>query len=729
MLNDVIPPRPLRAVKSEPGVAAFLPPFILRLPGVGGAVVVLVASGAGGPLVVQMEDGRGTRLATFEAQAGEPVAAEVPDGTARIVVTGNGVSADAVELGYYPVRGQFPAGRLLLKLHAFLNGSIVTPEGGVRGLRHRWRQAEGAARHLGLSLIALSQTAQARLSLKRAQYQRFRDAFVEDFTEVPAAGAAPALVFLSAAGDGRSIAQIAACAEALKAQTDRAFSWIIAACTDRLAREVDALAQAVGDTGRIVPAASADDASLLKAALAASTAPDDGLICLLDVEGRPTRDAVALIRATFAAYPDCQLLYTDEERCDAVGTPLAGVFKPAFNRHLLEAAPYMGALTVMRAGLSQTLGIDPRFGAAAPYHLIVRTVAQVGAGAVRHLPRIAFSGPEQAPGFPEPETARLAARALEGVLNVPVSVVPEAGTHFLRPDLPLPAVPPKVSIVIPTRDRAGLLAMALDSLIGKTAYRNFEIIIVDNGSVEPETFALFAEMKATWPDTTIVRDDGDFNYPRICNNGVAVSTGELILFLNNDIEVIEAGWLDEMVALASRPGVGIVGAKLLYPDRTIQHAGVMVGLFGYASHWFAHALPDTPGPEGRLLVRQDVSAVTGACQLIRRDVWEAIGPLDAERFQEDCNDIDLCLRARRAGYEVVTTPFALLIHHESASRGKARNKLHRERLKAQHARFDALWHARTLVDPHSNPNLDRKNLFAALADAPQDSREARTDAI
>ncbi|MDI4663785.1 glycosyltransferase family 2 protein [Xanthobacter autotrophicus] len=729
MLNDVIPPRPLRAVKSEPGAAVFLPPLILRLPGAGGAVVVLVASGVTGPLAVRMEDKRGTPLATFAADANEPVAAEVPAGTARIVVAGEGVSSGAVRLGYYPVRGQFPAGRLLLKLHAFRNGSFATPEGGLKGLRSRWRQAEGAARHLGLSFLAVGQTAQTRLPLKRVQYQRFRAAFVEDFTEIPAPGAAPAVVFLSTAGDGCPLARIAGCAEALKAQTDRNFSWVVAASPDRMAREGAALEGAVGHTGRIVPSAGADDASLLAAALAAAEAPEDGLVCLLDTEGRPTRDAVALIRAAFAAHPDCHLLYTDEEVCDASGTPLAGVFKPAFNRHLLEASPYMGALTVLRAGRTRRLGIDPRLGSAAIYHLLLRTVAEIGAGAVRHLPRIAFSGPERAPGFVAPETARLAAEALSGVLGVPVTVVPEPGTHFLRPDFPLPAAPPKVSIVIPTRDRASLLGMALDSLVGKTRYRNFEIIIVDNGSVEPETFALFAEITASWPETKIVRDDGDFNYPRICNNGVAVSTGELILLLNNDIEVIEDGWLDEMVALALRPGVGIVGAKLLYPDRTIQHAGVVIGLFGYASHWFAHALPDTPGPEGRLLVRQDVSAVTGACQLIRRDVWDEIGPLDAERFQEDCNDIDLCLRARRAGYEVVTTPFALLIHHESASRGRSRNKAHRERLKAQHERFDAAWHTRTLVDPHSSPNLDRKNLFAALADAPQGSREARTDAI
>ncbi|OYX88781.1 MAG: hypothetical protein B7Y75_00130 [Azorhizobium sp. 35-67-5] len=299
----------------------------------------------------------------------------------------------------------------------------------------------------------------------------------------------------------------------------------------------------------------------------------------------------------------------------------------------------------------------------------------------------------------------------------------------VRPHLSPPKERPLVSLIIPTRDRADLLGMALRSLIAMTAYRDFEIVIVDNGSVMPETFALFEEIKAIWPATQVVRDDGAFNYPRICNAGVAAARGEMICLLNNDIEVVEAEWLDEMVALASTPRTGIVGAKLLFPDRTLQHAGVVVGLFRYAAHGFSHAAEDLPGPFGRLASRVNVSAVTGACLMISRACWDRIGPLDAERFAEDCNDIDLCLRARRAGYEVVWTPFACLIHHESASRGRRRTKAHRERLKAQRRRMEALWHTRTLVDPHYNPNLARSSLHAALAEAPEGPRDPRTDAI
>lgn len=195
---------------------------------------------------------------------------------------------------------------------------------------------------------------------------------------------------------------------------------------------------------------------------------------------------------------------------------------------------------------------------------------------------------------------------LERALGVPVEM--SADGRHLRPLFPLPSPQPLVSIVIPTRDRADLLGMALRTLIGKTTYRAFEIIIVDNGSVEAETFALFDEIRAAWPQTLIVRDDGDFNYPRICNTGVEQAKGELILLLNNDIEVIDGGWLSEMVSLSALPRAGVVGAKLLYPDRTVQHAGVIVGLFRYAGHWFAHAGAQAGGYEDRLLVRQNLGS-------------------------------------------------------------------------------------------------------------------------
>lgn len=434
-----------------------------------------------------------------------------------------------------------------------------------------------------------------------------------------------------------------------------------------------------------------------------------------------------MMRAGFAAHPECQLLYADEERLGADGEPAEGIFKPAFNRHLLRSHDYISGLcAIRRERLSQIDGACADAGAAWLYDVLLRVSDPLPASGVRHVPRVGYSRPATAGDgtFPT-EMVADAARMLAELTGVEVN----ATAGRLRAHYRVPEPAPLVSFIIPTRDRANLLGLAIRSIVALTRYRNFEIIIVDNGSVEPETFVLFEEAKALWPATKIVRDDGDFNYPRICNNGVDAASGSLICLLNNDIEVVEPDWLDELVALSCLPQTGIVGAKLLFPDRTIQHAGVIVGLFAYANHWFAHAAADAPGPEGRLHSRQNLSAVTGACLMIRRDCWDAIGPLDADRFAEDCNDIDLCLRAVAAGYELVWTPFACLIHHESASRGKRRSKAHRARLKAQRARFEARWHASGLVDPHYNPNLGRKNLYAMLAHAPEGERVSRTSLV
>lgn len=726
-MADEIPPLPLRRGRAGTGSTAFHLPLPLRLRAIwrdGLVALRLTGLPPAATLRLRVEGGGGGALFSAPLAAEEPlVLVPLPRGAARIVVEGAG---DDLGAGYLPVPDSYPLGRLVLKLNAFLRGRMEMPagaKGSLAGLGPRWKIATDAARELRARLNTLVVCSPFGRHVLQADYQRFRARWVEDFADKVPPEAAPRLTFITA-GTESDLAALEACAAALGAQTDTAFDWLIAAPADRL----PALQAVVGEVGRLVPAPPAAAEGL--AAAMAAAAPGS-LVTMLDARGQPTRDAVAMIRAAFAAHPGCQLLYTDEERRDEKGAPLEGVFKPAFNRHLLEAWPYMGTFTVFRAVRAQKLGLDPSFAGAALYDLLLRYVEGLDGGLIRHLPRVAYSRMGGAAGFPDAATAAEGARALAARLGTKVET--SADGRFLRPLFALPAAAPRVSIVIPTRDRAGVLGMTLRTLIANTAYRNFEIIVVDNGSVEPETFALFEETKAAWPDTTIVRDDGDFNFPRICNAGVAAMTGELILLLNNDIEVIDGGWLGEMVALILRrdgaADTGVVGAKLLFPDRTIQHAGVIAGLFRYAAHWFAHCPHWAEGYEGRLLTRQNLSAVTGACLLIRRDVWDAIGPLDAERFAEDCNDIDLCLRARRAGYGVVQTPFALLIHHESASRGRRRTAEHRARLKAQRACFDALWHATTLVDPHYNPNLRRDSLLAACAEAPEGPREARTDAI
>lgn len=713
MIDSEIPPLWLPSRPSGTNERRFHLPSLLRMRLKGeGLPCVLVVAGSDRPLHLIVSDRAGAELARETLTGPAPIPVFLPKGAARLTLAGVAGGEDPVRLGYFPVQ------KVALKLHAFANGAFTG-----RSPRARWKAAGVAARTLRGALTALIEASPAGQAGDARRYRPYRAKYVGDFKEVPPADAAPALSFLTPLG-ATPLADLARCAKALAGQTDAAWEWIIAVPLDRMAAEGSAIAAAAGSSARLVTAA---DASLPVALSAAMDAATGGLLSPLDAVGRPTRDAVAMIRAAFARHADLVLAYTDEEYLDAGGLPIYGVFKPAFNAHLLQAAPYMGHLVAARREAASGTGFAAAAGEAVLYDFLLRLSAPLPKEAIRHIPRVAYGGPERSGAGFAPSGAQAAADALARVSGVPVELV--AGGRHLRPLYPVPEPEPVVSIVVPTRDRAPLLRKALFSLIARTSYRAFEIVVVDNGSTEADTFALFEEVKAAWPATRIVRDDGDFNFPRICNAGVDQASGSLILLLNNDVEIVDGDWLGEMVSLACLPHAGVVGAKLLFPDNTVQHAGVLVGLFRYADHWFAHSAADAPGYQDRLLVRQNLSAVTGACLMVRKDVWDKIGPLDAKRFAEDCNDIDLCLRARRAGYDVVFTPFARLLHYESASRGKKRSKAHRQRLKAQRARMEAAWHTASFVDPHFNPNLDRKSLYAIVARAPEGPRDPRTDAV
>lgn len=695
----------LSARPAGEGMRRFRLPFGLRLALLrkGRAYVAVLCDGkshaAHPDLALTFCDGAGRVLAEARMAPGE-AALFLPRGTASVTLAAPAIFS----LGLYPRT------KLALKLHAVRSGRFP----GLP-LAKRWKHAAAAARDLRGVHAALLENSPARTAERARAYRAYRARFVEDFTAVPAPDPELVLTFFGEVPADRDQAQ--ARLSALLAQTDPNWVWRAALPAGAPPDLLDWAKDAEARDPRFRP----QDLPLEAAAMWGSV--ESGLVSGLPPEGRPTRDAVAMIRAAFARHGDCDLVYTDEEKIDAQGAPCCGIFKPAFNRHLLQAGDYIGHLIAARARAIQAVGgPQMRHGTATRYHLLLTLAETLPPSAIRHIPRVAFSGPETI----VQKDPHAAARALEEVLRTPVTIDDHGR---LRPRLPVPDPLPLVSFIVPTRDRADLLGMALRSLVGETDYRRFEIIIVDNGSVEPATFALFEEIKAAWPDTMVVRDEGSFNYPRICNAGVAAARGSLICLLNNDIEVVDGRWLDELVSLASSPRTGIVGAKLLFPDRSIQHAGVIVGLFRYAAHWFSHADRDLPGPFGRLVTRSNMSAVTGACLMISRACWDAIGPLDAERFAEDCNDIDLCLRARRAGYEVVFTPFACLIHHESASRGRRRSRAHRNRLKAQRRRMEDLWGTPTLVDPHYNPNLARQSLHGALAAAPEGPRDPRTDAL
>ena len=258
-------------------------------------------------------------------------------------------------------------------------------------------------------------------------------------------------------------------------------------------------------------------------------------------------------------------------------------------------------------------------------------------------------------------------------------------------------------MIIPSFERLDLTKKVLDDVYRVTDYPHLEVIVVDNGSRDPHLLALYETYAESHPGFSALMNHETFNFSRSVNRGFGACAGSMVLLLNNDVEVIEPGWLKEMVSCMRYHRVGIVGAKLLYPDATLQHAGVIVGFGQLAGHWFVGAEGDFPGPMGRLWVRQSFSAVTGACMLISRDCLDEVGLFDEEAFAVAYNDIDYCLRARTLGYRIVWTPFASLIHHESATRGSdvlpdkiERFQREQENLRERHA-------TEVFEDPASNP--------------------------
>ena len=265
---------------------------------------------------------------------------------------------------------------------------------------------------------------------------------------------------------------------------------------------------------------------------------------------------------------------------------------------------------------------------------------------------------------------------------------------------------PKISIIIPNKDHVEDLRRCITSIIEKSTYDNYEIIVVENNSETREIFAYYEEL-ANNPAVKIITYKGDFNYSAINNLGVSHASGDYVLLLNNDIQIITVNWMEELLMYAQRPDVGAVGAKLYYPDKTIQHAGVVIGLGAHrtAGHVHYRQKRENLGYMGRLCYAQNMSAVTGACLLVKKALYEEAGGLD-ESFAVSLNDVDFCLKLRRLGYLNVFTPFAEAYHYESASRGSDMTGEAAARYNAESARFREKWKAELEAgDPYYNPNF------------------------
>ncbi|WP_236250365.1 glycosyltransferase family 2 protein [Microbulbifer sp. ALW1] len=263
-----------------------------------------------------------------------------------------------------------------------------------------------------------------------------------------------------------------------------------------------------------------------------------------------------------------------------------------------------------------------------------------------------------------------------------------------------------VSIIIPTKDRVDLLSQCIDSILGKSTFQNIEIIVVDNDSVESTTASYLKEISKN-SKIRVISYPGEFNFSAINNHAVKAAKGQLIAFVNNDIEVITPDWLNILASHALRPEIGCVGAKLLYPDGSVQHGGVVIGIGGVAGHAHKRAPGDSKGYMNRLVTSQNYSAVTGACLVVRKKIFEDLGGFDDENLKVAFNDVDFCLKVRRAGYRNLWSPAAVLYHHESVSRGDDRKGAAKRRFESEIKHMKTVWNTDSEHDPAYNPNLAR----------------------
>lgn len=422
-------------------------------------------------------------------------------------------------------------------------------------------------------------------------------------------------------------------------------------------------------------------------------------------------DAVHTFERAFAQRPGAQLLYADEVLVDAGGRPVMPLLKPRFDPDLLMAVDYVGPVGAIRASaLSAIGGFDPERPGCALLDLALRLAARFGESAVEHVPvilsmRQADRSTEEAEDV-RLRGARLAATRASLVASVPSAEASPGPDGVVRVRRLLPEPAPLVSIVIPTRDRVDLLRPCVAPLLAGTRYPRFEIVVVDNGSSRPETARFFAEI-AQDARVTILPSPGPFNYAALNNRAVRdAATGSVVVFLNNDVEILDGDWLSRLVAECLRPEIGAVGARLLYPGGLVQHGGVVLGAGGPANHAHRFFPADHPGYFHRLRATHRVAAVTGACLAVERTKFLAVDGFDAETFAVDFNDVDLCLRLAAAGFASLLVPEVTLLHKESASRGIRARGAARQRQQAELARFRARWSEAIALDPWYHPDFD-----------------------
>lgn len=426
--------------------------------------------------------------------------------------------------------------------------------------------------------------------------------------------------------------------------------------------------------------------------------------------------------------PSAKLIYSDEDKITVKGERINPYFKPDLNIELLRSQNYICHLTVIKKDCIISVGgFRGEVNGAQDWDLFLRIIDSISTEEVVHIPKILYHW-----RIIESSTANSTA-AKPYVLKAQQTCVQE---HLKRNKIDGKAqilhdisqikvnysfsesTALTVSIIIPTKDQVHHLKRCIKSIETKTLIKKYEIIIINNNSEEESTFEYFQQL-STHPNIKIVDDSRPFNFSQLNNSAAKLARGQYLLFLNNDIEVITKGWLTEMLSLLQQDHVGAIGAKLLFPNGLLQHAGVILGIGGVAGHNHKGIRRDNPGYFNRVALRSEFSAVTAACLLCKKEVFANIGGFNENSLSVAFNDVDLCLRIRQAGYRIIYTPYAELYHYESVSRGYENTPSKFRRFEKETLYMKQNWQAILNDDPCYNPNLTLLNEDFSLAYPPR----------
>jgi len=437
-------------------------------------------------------------------------------------------------------------------------------------------------------------------------------------------------------------------------------------------------------------------------------------VTFLDHDDMLARHALFWVAQAIIDSPDTMLWYSDEDKINSKGERCDPYFKPAWNPDLFLSHNFITHLIIYRTEFVKQVGsFRGGYEGAQDYDLALRVIGQITPEQIHHIPRVLYhwrvtSGSTALHLTEKPYAITAAKKAISEYFaqqSINAHVMESsllAGA--IRVQYQLPASPPLVTLIIPTYNAVDLLRRCVESVLSNTDYPNFEILIVNNNSDDPITLAYLQKLEDNG-QAQILDYPHPFNYPALNNTAVQHAQSELICLLNNDIEVISPGWLTEMVSHAVRPGIGAVGARLWYPDDRLQHGGVIVGLGGIAGHSHKYLPRHHVGYFGRIALIQNLSAVTAACMVLRKETYLAVNGLDGENLSVAFNDVDFCLRIKESGLRILWTPYAELYHHESASRGEESTPEKIVRFQQECSYMKSRWGESLLKDPAYSPNL------------------------